>query len=72
MLKNAKAVVKFFIYTLAGSLFMLIAFIYLYQQAGSFLIEDLYKLNFQQQNNYVFLAFFLAYAVKFQLFPFHT
>jgi NADH:ubiquinone oxidoreductase subunit 4 (subunit M) len=51
MLKNVKAVVKFFIYTLAGSLFMLIAFVY-YQQAGSFLIEDLYKLNFQQQNNY--------------------
>jgi NADH-quinone oxidoreductase subunit M len=38
MLKNVKkAVVKFFIYTLAGSLFMLIAFVYLYQQAGSFI-----------------------------------
>ena len=40
-----KAVVKFFIYTLAGSLFMLVAFVYMYQQAGSFLLEDLYKLN---------------------------
>jgi NADH-quinone oxidoreductase subunit M len=51
MLKNVKkAVVKFFIYTLAGSLFMLIAFVYLYQQAGSFLLEDLYKLNLQQNN----------------------
>jgi NADH-quinone oxidoreductase subunit M len=29
---------------------MLIAFVYLYQQAGSFLLEDLYKLNLQQNN----------------------
>jgi NADH-quinone oxidoreductase subunit M len=39
--ERKKAVVKFFIYTLAGSLFMLVAFVYLYQKAGSFLIEDL-------------------------------
>jgi hypothetical protein len=31
---------------------MLIAFVYLYQQAGSFLLEDLYKLIYQQLNNY--------------------
>jgi NADH-quinone oxidoreductase subunit M len=47
--EERKKVVKFFIYTLAGSLFMLIAFVYLYQQAGSFLLEDLYK--FILQNN---------------------
>ena len=36
--ERRKAVVKFFIYTLAGSLFMLTAFIYLYTKAGSFII----------------------------------
>jgi proton-translocating NADH-quinone oxidoreductase chain M len=68
-----KAVVKFFIYTLAGSLFMLVAFIYLYQKAGSFLLEDLYKLNLTATEQlWIFLAFFLAYAIKIPLIPFHT
>jgi NADH-quinone oxidoreductase subunit M len=63
--ERKKAVVKFFIYTLAGSLFMLIAFVYLYQQAGSFLLEDLYKLNLSATEQlWIFLAFFLAYAIK--------
>jgi proton-translocating NADH-quinone oxidoreductase chain M len=71
--ERKKAVVKFFIYTLAGSLFMLIAFIYLYQQAGSFLIEDLYKLNLSATEQlWIFLAFFLAYAIKIPIIPFHT
>jgi NADH-quinone oxidoreductase subunit M len=71
--KRKKAVVKFFIYTLAGSLFMLIAFVYLYQQAGSFLLEDLYKLNLSATEQlWIFLAFFLAYAIKIPLIPFHT
>jgi NADH-quinone oxidoreductase subunit M len=35
--QRKKAVVKFFIYTLAGSLFMLVAFVYMYQKAGSFI-----------------------------------
>ncbi|MFE3847114.1 NuoM family protein [Flavobacterium sp. LB3P45] len=68
-----KAVVKFFIYTLAGSLFMLVAFVYLYQKAGSFLIEDLYKLNLSPTEQlWIFLSFFLAYAIKIPLIPFHT
>ncbi len=68
-----KAVVKFFIYTLAGSLFMLLAFIYLYQKSGSFLLDDLYKikLTFNEQM-WIFLAFFLAYAIKIPLIPFHS
>ena len=71
--ERKKAVVKFFIYTLAGSLFMLIAFIYLYQKAGSFLIDDLYKLNLTPTEQlWIFLAFFLAYAIKIPLIPFHT
>jgi proton-translocating NADH-quinone oxidoreductase chain M len=71
--ERKKAVVKFFIYTLAGSLFMLLAFVYLYQKAGSFLLEDLYKLNLSATEQlWIFLAFFLAYAIKIPLIPFHT
>ncbi|MDP5198601.1 NuoM family protein [Flavobacterium sp. DG2-3] len=71
--ERRKAVVKFFIYTLAGSLFMLTAFIYLYTKAGSFLIEDLYKLNLSAcEQFWIFLAFFLAYAIKIPIIPFHT
>ncbi len=68
-----KAVVKFFIYTLAGSLFMLVAFVYMYQQAGSFLLKDLYQLKLSDTEQFwIFLAFFLAYAIKIPLIPFHT
>lgn len=71
--ERKKAIVKFFIYTLAGSLFMLVAFVYMYQQAGSFLLEDLYKLNLSATEQlWIFLAFFLAYAIKIPLIPFHT
>jgi len=71
--ERRKAVVKFFIYTLAGSLFMLTAFIYLYQKAGSFLIEDLYKVELSAcEQFWIFLAFFLAYAIKIPIIPFHT
>jgi NADH-quinone oxidoreductase subunit M len=68
-----KAVVKFFIYTLAGSLFMLVAFAYLYQKTGSFLISDLSVSNLSSTEQYwIFGAFFLAYAIKIPLIPFHT
>ncbi|CAM4001183.1 NuoM family protein [Flavobacterium sinopsychrotolerans] len=71
--ERKKAVVKFFIYTLAGSLFMLVAFVYMYQKAGSLLLEDLYKLNLTANEQlWIFLAFFLAYAIKIPLIPFHT
>lgn len=67
------AVVKFFIYTLAGSLFMLVGFVYLYQKAGSLLLEYLYKLNLSDSEQlWIFLAFFLAYAIKIPIIPFHT
>ncbi len=68
-----KAVVKFFIYTLGGSLFMLTGFVYLYSQAGSFMLEDLYALRLScAQQFWIFLAFFLAYAIKIPIIPFHT
>jgi len=68
-----KAVVKFFIYTFAGSLFMLVSFIYLYLKAGSFLLGDLVKLDLTSQEQFwIFLGFFMAYAIKIPLIPFHT
>jgi NADH-quinone oxidoreductase subunit M len=69
---------KFFVYTLLGSLFMLVGLIYLYlHTAGkhSFDINALYQagagLSFQEQC-FVFWAIFLAFAVKMPVFPFHT
>jgi len=71
--ERKKAVVKFFIYTLAGSLFMLIAFVYLYQKAGSFMLQDLYKVELSRMEQFwIFWAFFLAYAIKIPIIPFHT
>jgi len=71
--ERKKAVVKFFIYTLAGSLFMLIAFAYLYQKTNNFLLEDLYKLDLSASEQFwIFFAFFLAYAIKIPIIPFHT
>jgi NADH-quinone oxidoreductase subunit M len=71
--ERKKAVLKFFIYTLGGSLFMLIAFAYLYSKAGSFLLEDLYKLDLSTSEQCsIFFAFFLAYAIKIPIIPFHT
>ncbi|HEU4496303.1 MAG TPA: NADH-quinone oxidoreductase subunit M [Flavobacterium sp.] len=68
-----KAVVKFFIYTFAGSLFMLVSFIYLYLKAESFLWADLIKASLTPAEQFwVFLGFFLAYAIKIPLIPFHT
>ncbi|RWX03424.1 complex I subunit 4 family protein [Flavobacterium cerinum] len=68
-----KSVIKFFIYTFAGSIFMLIAFIYLYQRTGSFLNIHLYRAFLTPQEQFwIFLAFFLAYAIKIPIIPFHT
>jgi NADH-quinone oxidoreductase subunit M len=71
--ERKKAVVKFFIYTLAGSLFMLVAFAYLYDKAGSFMLSDLTKLKLSVTEQFwIFFAFFLAYAIKIPIIPFHT
>ncbi|KOS07377.1 NADH-quinone oxidoreductase subunit M [Flavobacterium akiainvivens] len=71
--ERKKAVVKFFIYTFAGSLFMLLAFIYIYQRTGSFLAFNLYNARLNEtEEMLIFLAFFLAYAIKIPIIPFHT
>jgi NADH-quinone oxidoreductase subunit M len=73
------AAVKFILYTMAGSVLMLVAIIALAvvhstaTGAPSFNLLDLYALEFSQRFEYwAFLAFALAFAVKVPLFPFHT
>jgi NADH-quinone oxidoreductase subunit M len=73
------AAVKFFLYTMAGSVLMLAAIIYLYIRAGTFnypTILDMLatgRLTFgSAEQLYLFLAFFVAFAIKVPLFPFHT
>ena len=77
---RAKITFKFFIYTLFGSLFMLVGLIYLYNHSGinglkSWAIQDLYQagraLNLDQQSA-VFWLIFIAFAIKMPIFPFHT
>ncbi|HET9578044.1 MAG TPA: NADH-quinone oxidoreductase subunit M [Usitatibacter sp.] len=68
------AAVKFFLYTLLGSLLMLAAFIYLYSQAnGSFEILDFQKLPLGLTAQVLlFLAMFMSFAVKVPMWPVHT
>ncbi len=67
------ASLKFFIYTMAGSVFLLVAIIALYTHEGTFYIPALmgraYSTPFQC---WVFLAFFISFAIKVPMFPFHT
>lgn len=68
-----KVMYKFFIYTFAGSLFMLIGIIYLYTKSNSFLLTDFLQVNLSpKEQAYIFFAFFVAYAIKIPVFPFHT
>jgi NADH-quinone oxidoreductase subunit M len=67
--------IKFFIYTFSGSLFMLLGIIYLYLQTPSktYDLLSFYNLALDaHQQAWVFWAFFLAFAIKMPLFPFHT
>ena len=68
------AAVKFFLYTLLGSLLMLIALIYLYNQTGgSFSILDFHQVEIPMTAQIlIFIAFFFAFAVKVPMFPVHT
>jgi len=66
---------KFFVYTIAGSLFMLMGIIYLCLQnpAHNFDIQAFYALNLDSaQQGWIFWAFFIAFAIKMPIFPFHT
>ena len=68
------AAVKFFLYTLLGSLLMLVALLYLYNQSGgSFEIKDFQDMSIPMTAQIlVFIAFFMAFSVKVPMFPVHT
>ena len=73
------AAVKFFLFTMAGSLLMLLGILWMAWSYGeitgvwSFRYEDLLQLDFPlQQQLWLFAAFALAFAIKVPMFPFHT
>jgi NADH-quinone oxidoreductase subunit M len=72
--RRVYAAVKFFLYTLLGSLLMLVAFLYLYfQSGGSFEILDYHRLPIAMSAQILlFMAFFLSFAVKVPMWPVHT
>ncbi len=67
------ATIKFFLYTFLGSVFMLVALVYMYFQSGSMEILDFHilKLSLTEQI-FIFLAFLAAFAVKVPMWPVHT
>ena len=71
--RRVYATLKFFLYTFLGSVFMLVALIYLYLKSGSYQIADfqLLPLTLGEQT-LIFLAFFAAFAVKIPMWPVHT
>ena len=67
------ATVKFFLYTFLGSVFMLVALIYLYRQAHSYSILDFQNLPLgMTEQVLIFFAFLIAFAVKVPMWPVHT
>jgi len=79
--KKIQATFKFFVYTFLGSLLMLVGIIYVYMHtpslsqdsAHSFYINAFYNtLLSPKEQNWLFWLFFIAFAVKIPLFPFHT
>jgi NADH-quinone oxidoreductase subunit M len=73
------AAVKFFLYTMIASVFMLAAILWLYANTGSFdfvVLRDAIQtgqvLGFDTAAKWLFLGFFVAFAVKVPLFPLHT
>jgi len=77
--RRVYAAVKFFLYTMIASVFMLAAILWLYAKTGSFDFVTIQSAirggqveNFAAAAPWLFLGFFLAFAVKVPLFPFHT
>ncbi|HET9743554.1 MAG TPA: NADH-quinone oxidoreductase subunit M [Terriglobales bacterium] len=77
--RRVYAAVKFFLYTMVASVFMLVSIIWLYVHTGSFdyvtiqsAIQSGSIPGFNNAAGYLFFGFFIAFAVKVPLFPFHT
>jgi NADH-quinone oxidoreductase subunit M len=67
------ATIKFFLYTFLGSVFMLVALIYLYLQSGTYSILEFHRLPLSMaEQTFIFLAFLVAFAVKVPMWPVHT
>jgi len=67
------ATVKFFLYTFLGSVFMLVALIYMYLQQGSYEILSFHQLPLgMNEQILIFFAFLIAFAVKVPMWPVHT
>ncbi len=71
--RRVYATLKFFLYTFLGSVFMLVALVYMYSKSGVYDIEAFHRLPLSMTEQYwIFLAFFAAFAVKVPMFPVHT
>jgi NADH-quinone oxidoreductase subunit M len=71
--RRVYASLKFFLYTFLGSVFFLIALIYLYLKGGSFQLADMAALPLTAtEQTWIFFAFFMAFAIKVPMFPVHT
>jgi NADH-quinone oxidoreductase subunit M len=71
--RRVYATIKFFLYTFLGSVFMLVALIYMYVKAGDYSIASFQALPLTLvEQRYIFIAFFLAFAVKVPMWPVHT
>jgi len=67
------ATVKFFLFTFFGSVFMLVALIWLFLESGTFSVLDLHQFPLSLSAQiWVFLAFLIAFAVKVPMWPVHT
>jgi len=71
--RKVYASLKFFIYTMSGSVFLLVALVAIYLKTGTFSIPDIMSHKFDPSfQKWLFLAFFISFAIKVPMFPFHT
>tara|TARA_B100001113_G_scaffold244304_1_gene201026 strand:+ start:606 stop:2105 length:1500 start_codon:yes stop_codon:yes gene_type:complete len=67
------ASIKFFVYTFLGSILLLIAFLYINSSIASFNVLSFYESNFSLiEQEWLFIAMAIAFAIKIPMFPFHT
>jgi NADH-quinone oxidoreductase subunit M len=71
--RRVYATIKFFLYTFLGSVFMLVALIYMYVKVGDYAIASFQALPLTRlEQRWIFIAFLLAFAVKVPMWPVHT
>ncbi len=71
--RRVYAAIKFFLYTFLGSVFMLVALLYIYSRGHSFGVLDMHNVPLSLvEQRWIFVAFLLAFAVKIPMWPVHT